>query len=271
MAGNQGNNRIVWSEEMDNFLIKNFDHLTNQQLADSLGLKITSVRHRCYSMGLKRINLEYWTDEQVALLKKLWKTRGDSEIAEEFAKRWHKDKGWSKKHIEKKRRQLGLKRTEEMRLKIHSRNKRLGRWAECAVKAWKHRDINPDGTIVYWLNNTTKKPMPMIKVEGLYVHYARHRWKQLGRKIKRGHNIILNDGDPFNLSDDNLVMLSNAELAQRNSLLSSVGLSDNYVAGMLFQGKKNKDLRKEIILKHPELIELKKQQLTLNRELKSRK
>lgn len=267
MAGNQGNNRIIWTAEMDNFLIKNFDHLTNQQLADGLGLKITSVRHRCYALGLKRMELEYWTDEQIALLKKWWKTRGDSEIAEEFAKRWDKAKGWSKKHIEKKRRYLGLKRTEEMKLKIHARNKRLGRWSECAVKAWKHRDVNPDGSIVYWLNGRTKKPMPMIKVDGIYVHYPRYRWKQLGRKIKRGHNIILRDGDPFNLSDDNLEMLSDKDLAIRNCAISSKGLSDKYVAGMLFQGEENKELRKQA-LKHPELIELKRAQLLHNRAIK---
>lgn len=268
MAGNQGNNRIVWTSEMEQFLKDNFHKMTNKQLADNLGLKLTVVRTRCYSLGLKRQELEYWTKEQVALLKKRYKTRGDSEIAEEFATLWHKDKGWSKNHIEKKRRYLNLKRTEEMRCNIFKRNKRLGRWSECAVKAWKNRDVNPNGTIVYWNHGTTGKKIPMIKVNDVYVHYSRYRWGQLGRKIKRNHNIIFADGNPYNLSDDNLEMVSNAELARRNGRMSSVGLSDNYVASMIAFGKPNRELRKDIIERHPDLIQLKRQQLLLNRALK---
>lgn len=268
MAGRIPYNKILWTADQENFIKDNFHSMTNQQLADALSIKLTSVRTKCYSMGLKRMDLDYWTPEQVALLKKRWKTRGDSEIAEEFAKLWYKEKGWSKKHIEKKRRYLKLKRTEEMKASIFRRNKRLGRWSECAVKAWKNRDVNPNGTIVYWKNNSTKKPMPMIKVNDAYLNYPRFRWRELGRKIKRKHNIIQSDGNPYNLSDDNLEMVSDAELAKRNSQMSSVGLSDTYVASMIAFGKDNRGLRKTIVEQHPELIQLKRAQLLHQRALK---
>jgi len=267
MAGNQGNNRVVWTSEMEQFLIDNFHKMTNQQLAYSLGLKLTVTRTRCYALGLKRLELEYFTKEQVQLLRKLYKSKGDTEIAEEFAKRWHKDKGWSKNHIEKKRRYLSLKRTEEEKKAIFNRNKNLGRWADGIVKRWQNADVNPDGTIVYWKHATSDRMIPMIKVNGIYKHYTRHRWRQLGRRIKKDHNIIFKDGDTRNLSDDNLIMISNQDLARRNGKVSSVGLSDNYVASMLAFGKSNIELREEL-KKHPSLLELKRQQLLLNRAIK---
>ena len=103
-------NKIDWTDKRLKFLKENFNTMTNQQIADSLGLKITSVRHKCYELGLYKMTLEYWTDEQVDFLLKNYKEKGGTELAEIFNKKWYKDKGWTKKHIEKKRRYLKLKR-----------------------------------------------------------------------------------------------------------------------------------------------------------------
>jgi hypothetical protein len=126
-------NKIQWTNDQLKFLKKNFYKLTNRKLADALGLKLTSVRTKCYELGLKRMELEYWTKEQVRFLRQNYKKIGDLELAEIFNQKWHKDKGWSKKHIEKKRRYLGLKRTEEEKNLIPIRTVRAGRFALCPV------------------------------------------------------------------------------------------------------------------------------------------
>jgi len=100
MAGNQGNNRIVWQEWQIKFLRENFQSMTAGQLSNSLGIARTSVRTMYYSMGLSKQEMEYWTDEQVAFLRSIYKLLGDSEIARIFSDRWPKKKGWKKKHIE---------------------------------------------------------------------------------------------------------------------------------------------------------------------------
>lgn len=256
-------NKTEWTEEMDSFLQDNYQSMTNQELADKLGLKLTTTRSRLLSMGLKRMELEYWTQEQVQFLQDNYQDIGDVELAEIFTEKWQKNKGWTKKHIEKKRRYLKLKRTAKQKKAIFQRNKEGGRWAMCAHKRWKATGVFPEGQIRYW-KTSLGRLVPFIKVDGRYVHYARHRYEQLHGKIKKGMNIVFLDRDPFNLEDDNLVSMTNEELALFNCHSASVGLSDNYVAGIL--SHKQPELREEI-KKYPELIELKRQQIILNRNI----
>ena len=77
-------NKIVWSEEMESFLIHNYQTKTNLELAKHLGLNLTSVRHRLYQLGYRRMEMEYWTDEQIEFLELNYQQMGDTEIAERF-------------------------------------------------------------------------------------------------------------------------------------------------------------------------------------------
>ena len=67
-------NKHEWTPFELNFIRCHFDKLTNFQLSHMLGLKLTMLRMKCYEMGLKRMELEYWTDEQVNYLKANYKT-----------------------------------------------------------------------------------------------------------------------------------------------------------------------------------------------------
>lgn len=177
MAGNQGNNRIVWSAEMEQFLKDNFHKMTNQQLADSLGLKLTIVRTRCYSLGLKRQEKHRWTKQQKEFLKANYRTMGNIDLIENLKKLDRRQKNWSASKITSQMSRMGLARTEEENKVIwqkHKENKRYG--------------------------------------------------------------------------------------------LNSVYLDDKYVVGLLSRGQNL--LAKSEYLNHPELIELKRSQLLLNRALK---
>src|SRR5690606_41007373 len=75
-------NKIILLPEEKKFLKENYQSMTNRQLADALELSLTKTRHFLYEMGLKRMEMEYWTDEQIDFLKKNYKTIGDTELAE---------------------------------------------------------------------------------------------------------------------------------------------------------------------------------------------
>jgi hypothetical protein len=81
-------------------------------------------------------------------------------------------------------------------------------------------------------------------------------------------NVIFKDGNPFNLSLNNLSQVSDRDLARINAHKSSKGLSDNYVAGLLTHN--DPELRK-IIKRYPYILELKRKQLILNRAIYGRK
>ena len=208
-------NKIVFTIDQHRFLKDNYESMSNKQLADALGMHLHRVRMELYSLGLKRMELQYWTDEQISFLYDNYQTIGDSELAEMFADRWEKEKGWSKKHIEKKRRYLILKRTSEEIKQIHQRNKELGRWRECATKRWETCGSNPEGTIVVW--RLRDRPVQMIKINGKYHHMNVYVWTNAHGPIPKGMNCVRKDGDPLNNNLDNLELISNKELQARNA------------------------------------------------------
>lgn len=107
---------------IEQFILDNFCLKTNKQIAQELGIKIEALRPIAYKLGLYRINLEYWTDEQILFLKENFETIGDTELAQIFQEKFPKSKVWTKKHIEKKRKYLNFHRTPEQVSLINKRN-----------------------------------------------------------------------------------------------------------------------------------------------------
>lgn len=258
------NSKRLFTPEEEKFIRSNYDSMTNQELADAIGWKLTSFRTRVYELGYKRMELEYWTDEQVDFLRQNYRTIGDVEIAEIFQDRWTKQKNWSKKHIEKKRRYLKLKRTKQEVKAIHQRNVDQGRFLICPVKRWETTGQAAEGEIRFWREQSGRM-VPRIKINGRFIHYARYRWEQMHGPVPDKMNVVFLDDNPQNIKDSNFGLLTNAELSQRNAKKSIGALSDNYIAGIL--SFNDKDLREIIKKSHPELIELKRTQLLLQRQI----
>lgn len=248
--------------EIESFIKKNYKLFPNNQvLADFLILKLSTLRRLCYKLGLRRMDMEYFTIPQITFLKKHYQSKGDCELAEIFQKKWPKQKGWTKKHIEKKRNYLNLHRTIAQIRSIHQRNVKAGRFALCPVKAWNKRGRAKEKEIRYWTSATGRK-YPVIKHKGKFVHWARWAWEQEYGKIPTGMNIVFRDGDPYNRTINNLILLSNADLAWFNSQKSSHALSDNYIAGILTH---HAPALRNAIRGNSRLLEVKRKQLTLNR------
>ena len=118
--------KIIFTRKEIQFIKDNFQLMTNQQIADALGLKKTIVRTKAYELGLQRMKLEYWCTEAVNFLKENYTTIGNTEIVEIFNNRFPKEKGWSTHHIDKKLEQLKLKRTKRNWYDILERNRQRG-------------------------------------------------------------------------------------------------------------------------------------------------
>lgn len=206
--------KILFSDKDIQFIKDNFQIMTNDEIAAGLNLKKTRVRTLAYEMGLKRMEMEYWTPTQVAFLRENYQSIGDVEIAEIFENEWPKNKVWTKKHIEKKRRYLNLKRTKIELQEVHIRNKISGRLAVANKKRWDVTGSNPIGTILIW--NTNGYQMAHIKTENGYVHYARWLWKKHYGDIPAGYNIVRKEGCPEIPTLEFLEQITKAENAVRN-------------------------------------------------------
>lgn len=212
--GKQG--KIIFTDSDINFLKENFHLMTNSELAAALKLKRTTVRTKGYELGLKRMELEYWTDVQVKFLQENFRTIGDVEIAEIFENEFPKKKPWTKKHIDKKRGYLKLIRSQAEIKAIHQRNKTNGRFSQCAKKRWETTGINEVGTIVVW--NTNGHPIANIKTENGYVHYARWLWQKVYGEIPEKHNVVRKKGCPEIPTIEFLELISKEEHSRRNRL-----------------------------------------------------
>ncbi|MBU2923030.1 hypothetical protein KO504_16900 [Winogradskyella psychrotolerans] len=210
-------NKIIFSPEDIAYLKANFKTKTNRQISDALGLKMTRVRTKAYELGLKRMELQRWTPEQVQFLKDNYKTIGDTELAEIFTTKWEKPKGWTKKHIEKKRRYLKLKRTKTELQNIHNRNVKKGRFSMCAAHMWKTIGQAPIGEIRIW-HTEHNTPFLVIKQKNGFVHYNRWLWKKHKGSIPKNMNVVVKENaDRTNYAIKDLELLTNAQLALRNS------------------------------------------------------
>jgi len=105
--------KIGFSPDQEAFIRDNYLRLTNKQLADHFGYKLTIVRNKLYEMGLQRNQVENWSPEQTAFLKENYRTTGDVEIAEQLQRLMPRAQAWTKKHINKKRQLMGWHRTPE--------------------------------------------------------------------------------------------------------------------------------------------------------------
>lgn len=215
MAGNQGNSRIVWQGWQVAFLKRRWQEMTAQQLADRLGLRRTTVRMKLYSLGLKKMELERWTPQQEECLRRNYKTLGDTELAEIFNRRWKKQKGWTNKHIDKKRLQLGLKRTRAEVAYIRRRNIEKGRFAMCAAKAWETRgEKAAEKETLLWRQGDTV--IAVNKVNGRWVHHAPWYYRKHIGPVPKGMVVRVKDGNVANITKDNLELVSRAENARLN-------------------------------------------------------
>lgn len=159
--------KIIFSDDDIQFIKDNFQSMTNKQIASKLRLKLTSVRNTAYSLGLKRMTLEPWTDEAVIYLKANYHKIGDREMCRYFDAKFPKEKGWTSKHIQKKMSQLGLKRNKIDWFCIKERNRDNGSFGN---KNLKNQPSAPK--VYFYLNPKTRIEIkPGQTIEQLKLKY----------------------------------------------------------------------------------------------------
>lgn len=160
--------KIIFSEQEIQFIKDNFKKMTNEQIANDLGLKKTIVRTKAYELGLQRMELECWPNEAVFYLKANYHKIGDREMCRHFSEAFPKQKGWTSRQIQKKMSQLGLKRNKLHWYCIKERNRTNGSFGK---KNFKNNPAPPK--VYFHLNPKTRIELkPGQTVEQLKEKYA---------------------------------------------------------------------------------------------------
>lgn len=251
-------NKIPFTSSMKLFVRKNYMKMTNQELADHFGVKITWMRTRIYEMGLKRQEFEYYNDEQIDFLKVNFVFYGNTELAEIFNINFPRKKPWTIHSFEKKLGYLKLKRTDAQLEAIQNRNVKTGRFSECARKRWETTGQMPVGSIRVWKQESYQ--FAVIKTETGFEYLSRYLWKKHKGAIPKGMCVSLKKGAPVVCSIGDLELISRAENAMRNATV------DSSIIKRCF-GEKDVVKISEMIENIPQIIALKRNAILLNHQI----
>lgn len=214
---------VSWSQADLTFIRDNYYQLTWTELfaaVSQLNKKATmqALRHQCVRMKLAKQVQIRWSKEDTQYLIDNYKIKGDKELAidlNKFKRTFRIIKGekiyriFSKKHIEKKMKLLGLRRTHDEHLYIRRRNIQTG-----LTYAWNKtnnpyslgfKTIAAEGTIRVW---SKFYPSKRIKINGQFISYARYIYEQNYGSIPEGYNVWFKDKNPLNCEPDNLYLVS---------------------------------------------------------------
>lgn len=258
---------LAFTDEQAAFIRQNYEGMSNRRLAESLGFKMQTMRDKLYEMGLYRMRLEYWTDEQIEFLRNNYKSIGDLELSELFQDKWPKNKKWSKKHIEKKRNYLNLYRSQEDLENVMQRNVDQGRMSQNYKGKTNWLTTGPAKQFeIRMYKSCAGVISPRVKIGKCWKWWARWAWEKEFGVIPKGMVVVLKDSDPYHTEVSNLELVTRSESTLRYAAKTSINLSDKYIVAMLTKGKP--DLR-PIVTENTSLINIKRQQLILQRTIKN--
>lgn len=173
-------------------------------------------------------------------------------------------------------------RVEKSRFKKGSvpPNKGIKGWyAPGCEKGWFKKGGDPpntlyDGAITIRHNHKDRlsRPYKYIRIsEAKWIPYHQYLWRKHFGEIPSKHIVVFKDGDTMNCVIENLELITMQENLNRNrNYEKGVKTFINSPKRIAFLiSRDNKEVRKHILKNCPDLIELKKQQLKLKREIKN--
>lgn len=238
-------NKIEWTEFEEKLIRKYWQEKTVKQLHILLGkpISFTSLRQKLYEMGLYKMHMEYWTDDMENWLKNNFRKYGDTEIAEIFNKKFPKEKKWTKKHINKKRFHLKLKRTDNNIQKIRERVNSKGIYTRASKKRWETIGERKMYSVVRWGKLEWIKTPDGYKLKNRYMYEQQYGSipagmivKEINGKLKlitREENALINSNSKREKSELKIAIMTTKDEYNRKYLFATKVLNYSSVAGAI--------------------------------------
>lgn len=264
--------RKKWTKSEDAILIKKYPTTDFTILSEMFNCSKSALVIRAHRLGVKKRERKpiKYTAEMIEKVKQLYSTTVNRDLAEMI--------GVTESSIAAKAFSLGLKKTSEF-MYMHSMktaykkgcvpmNKGIkmtkDTYERLAPTMFKknNKPINEleDGAISV-RKHKNKKSYKFIRIGKMnWIPLQKYLWEKKHGPIPAGHCLWFIDGDQMNCELSNLELITRAENLKRNQKLT-----DKLVA-FFIAGRNNRDLIPEI-LKNKKLIEIKRQQLILNKTI----
>lgn len=288
--------KTVLTPQIEQYILENYLKESSREIASNFGFERGVVQRFLRNNGLKipaevlryfrtksRIGTTTCTPEDDAFIRANYLTMPPQKIADVI--------GGSETRVKSRMNQLGLvipreiieQRIIDSRIKkgnvSHNKGKKqtdyMSEEAIAKTKATRFKkgqipknSYNEVGKITVRHDHGKRKYLHICIEVGKWEMLHVYNWKKAGRKIPKGHSLWFKNGDSTDCRIENLECISRAENLLRNAM------SDSAIASKLARissGKQGNFIdrqAKEEYLQHPELIEIKRQQLLLNRTIK---
>ncbi len=291
-----------WTKEEEKYIRDHINEYDNYELAEKLGATYGQVRAKVRNMRLKRVDPRFrWKvlNKRVAKIKG-WKL----EYLKEHINDLTMDElviklGAAESTIRSAMRKYGIKLSEE----VYKERKRKTYFPKGHIPANKGKKMpnelkervkhtffqkghEPSNTLyngaISARRDSKGRWYKHIRIaKGKWVLYHRYLWEKAFGKIPPKYLVAFKNGNSLDVRLENLEIITMQENSRRNHNREKAAETmreqwasgerynnDDWIAGLL--SRKNKKLRDEI-KKHPELIELKREQLKLRRAINESK
>jgi hypothetical protein len=259
----------AWTEADKAYLVSQLDTLSNVQIAEHLGRTLSGVQSMASLMGLKRSSQALsrilvetwksregtWSETERQYLIDNWQTSTKREMADHLGRSMSAVKSMGTK-------QMGLAKTSQARKTIQGR---MGHNGGTFKKGdLPYNTIHGDELVVRVRKNRNGPSYKWIRVSfKQWKEYHVWVWEQANGAVPDGQMINFANNDQMDCRIENLFLTTRAQHAVRHS--ASMNLTDNYIAHTL---TRDKELKTEV-LNYPELIDLQRTNIQLNRILKN--
>jgi hypothetical protein len=263
-----------WSLYQLVFLEENYEHMSNAHIGEVIGKTRIQVAWQMIRQGWRRSAIKHWSDADLEFMR-THAHLGEPGLAKAMGVRQQKIRTALRNH--------GIRTGNKTQFKKGINPWNAGRHVRMSPGTEFKKGMLPHNTkhdgYIGIRKDKTGRPYKVIRLSlGKWETYNRYVWKQHHGAIPKGMLVIHKDGDALNCQIDNLELMTRKANVMRNrndekrkATLAELWENgsryenDEWIAKMLAPGDTHAQRE---LLKHPHLIEVKRQQLLLKRTIK---
>lgn len=252
-----------WSEEKCSELISYYSSHSLEETAKYFGVHKDTVMQRTRQIGFRKLIIKKWTPEEEEFILNNYENMTQKDLCNHLKV--------TESVLNNHLRRLKIRKSNNSGL-FHPGHVPANKGVKGIhyspstefQKGHVPANIKYDGHISIRKNSKDKFPYKYIRIrKGRYELLHRVIWESVNGKIPPGGCIRFINGDTMNCNITNLMIVDRKTHLEINTGYRD---SDNFIAGKM---ARDPDLRKFVKDHCPELIEIKRLQTKLNKELKS--
>lgn len=239
-----------WTKEEEAILAANWNIPLRELLIFLPDRDRKTIYWKLGVLGFRRETFKRYTALDDAYIKENYPIKGNFEIGRELKR--------TAKSIAKRMIILGLKRSDKELTELKRTNR------GCFKKGKISEKTIPNGNLRLTYDEKTDRSFYDIKINKKFVRFSRYLYEHYHQEKLKPTDVIFHlDGDAMNVLKENLVKITRSQLLEKNNM------NDEAFVKRIFKIKDSESIQ-NFIKNYPELIDLKKKIITVNKKLNGR-